>query len=232
MKLIADPAAGREASTRISVRLAAGVTLLAILIGGGVGLAMHFLLKRSAPLAASSVTMRHGLYGDATWAAGSVPAPAINALHDQSGARFTLGSLHGHTVAIAFFDSYCHQECPLEGHQLAAAERSLPRAERPELVVVSVNPKDNAASVARAIRDWGLAGVAPWHWLMGTHRQLAKVWAAYNIQVSPPIDGDINHTEALYLLDRRGDERAGYLWPFASRFATYDMRVLATRRVA
>ena len=47
-----------------------------------------------------------------------------------------------------------------------------------------------------------------------------------------PIDGDINHTEALYLIDRHGDERAGYLWPFKSRFATYDMRVLATRKVA
>ncbi len=72
--------------------------------------------------------MRHGLYGDATWAAGSVPAPAIDTLRDQSGSRFALSSLHGHTVAIAFFDSYCHQECPLEGRQLAAAERCAPGA--------------------------------------------------------------------------------------------------------
>jgi cytochrome oxidase Cu insertion factor (SCO1/SenC/PrrC family) len=194
---------------------------------------MYLLFKpASARLATTVVTIRHGLYGDATWAAGSVPAPAINTLHDQSGSRFVLSSLHGHTVALVFFDSYCRQECPLEGRQLAASERALPAAQRPDLVVVSVNPKDSAASVAKAIREWGLAGVAPWHWLMGTHRQLARIWAEYNIQVSPPIDGDINHTEALYLIDRKGDERAGYLWPFASRFATYDMRVLATRKVA
>jgi cytochrome oxidase Cu insertion factor (SCO1/SenC/PrrC family) len=98
--------------------------------------------------------------------------------------------------------------------------------------VVSVNPHDTRASVGRAIREWGLAGVARWHWLMGSHTQLARVWADYNIQVSPPVNGDINHTEALYLLDRRGFERVGYLWPFASRFAAYDMRVLATRRGA
>lgn len=232
MKLVAEPVAGRGAPRRIGPGLIATVALLAIVVGGGVGVALHLLLKRSSPLTTTVINMRNGLYGDATWAASSLPAPAINTLHDQSGSRFALSSLHGHTVAIAFFDSYCHQECPLEGRQLAAAERKLPRAERPDLVVVSVNPKDSPASVARAIREWGLAGVAPWHWLMGTHHQLARIWAAYHIQVSPPIDGDINHTEALYLLDRRGDERAGYLWPFASQFATYDMRVLATRRVA
>lgn len=231
--MVPEPALSRGARGRLNRGLIVGVALLAIAAGGGVGVALHFLLKRSTPLAASTVSiMRDGLYGDATWAAGSVPAPAINTLHDQSGSRFALSSLHGHPVAIAFFDSYCHQECPLEGRQLAAAELRLPRAQRPELVVVSVNPKDNAVSVARAIREWGLAGVSPWRWLMGTHKQLAKIWAAYHIEVSPPIDGDISHTEALYLIDRSGHERAGYLWPFASRFATYDMRVLATRKVA
>jgi cytochrome oxidase Cu insertion factor (SCO1/SenC/PrrC family) len=231
--LVPEPALSRGAQGRLNRGLIVGVALLAVAVGGGVGVALHFLLKRSTPLAASTVSIRRdGLYGDATWAAGSVPAPAINTLHDQSGSRFALSSLHGHNVAIAFFDSYCHQECPLEGRQLAAAELRLPRAERPELVVVSVNPKDNAVSVAKAIREWGLAGVSPWRWLMGTHKQLAKIWAAYHIEVSPPIDGDINHTEALYLVDRSGHERAGYLWPFASRFATYDMRVLATRKVA
>jgi cytochrome oxidase Cu insertion factor (SCO1/SenC/PrrC family) len=230
--LLSEPALRRGNARRVSRGWVAVVALLAITVGGGAGVVMHFLLKRSAPLTASTVVLRHGLYGDATWAAGSLPAPAINTLHDQSGNRFALSSLHGRSVAVAFFDSYCHQECPLEGRQLAAAELKLPRAQRPALVVVSVNPKDTAASVAKAVREWGLAGIAPWHWLMGTHRQLAKVWSAYHIEVSPPINGDINHTEALYLLDRRGYERAGYLWPFESRFATYDMRALSTGRAA
>jgi len=212
----------------------AGAVLLAICIGIGVGFAVHALTKPSAPALSSASTsiMRDGLYGDAIWAARSVPAPPITTLHDQSGRSFSLASLHGHPVAMAFFDSHCRQECPLEGKQLAAAELKLPAAQRPELVVVSVNPQDTPASVAKAIREWGLAGVSQWHWLMGTHRRLAPIWAAYHIQVSPPIDGDINHTEALYLIDRRGYERAGYLWPFASHFATYDMRVLATRKAA
>jgi cytochrome oxidase Cu insertion factor (SCO1/SenC/PrrC family) len=197
--------------------------------------ALHALLQGSSgsgALSPATVSIRHGLYGDATWAPGAVPAPPITTLHDQNGASFSLASLHGRTVALVFFDSHCRQECPLEGRQLAAAERRLPAAQRPELVVVSVNPQDTGASVREAIRSWGLAGVAPWHWLMGTHKQLARIWTKYHIQVSPPIDGDINHTEALYLIDRSGYERVGYLWPFASRFATYDMRTLATHKAA
>jgi cytochrome oxidase Cu insertion factor (SCO1/SenC/PrrC family) len=231
--VLSEPLHTRDTSGGISLRVVLGIALLALAVGGGVGGGLYLLIKpASASLTTKIVLMRHGLYGDATWAAGSVPTPAINTLRDQSGSRFALSSLHGHSVALVFFDSYCHQECPLEGRQLAAAERRLPVAQRPDLLVVSVNPKDSPTSVAKAIRAWGLAGVAPWHWLMGTHAQLAKIWAEYNIQVSPPIDGDINHTEALYLIDRHGDERAGYLWPFKSRFATYDMRVLATRKVA
>jgi cytochrome oxidase Cu insertion factor (SCO1/SenC/PrrC family) len=231
--LLSESAHTQGIAGGVSRRLVLGVALLALAIGGAVGGGMYLLLKpASAPLAAKTILMRNGLYGDATWASNSVRAPAINNLRDQSGSRFALSSLHGHTVALVFFDSYCHQECPLEGRQLAAAELRLPAAQRPDLVVVSVNPKDTAASVTKAIREWGLAGVAPWHWLMGTHAQLARIWAEYNIQVSPPIDGDINHTEALYLVDRKGYERAGYLWPFASRFATYDMRALADRKAA
>jgi cytochrome oxidase Cu insertion factor (SCO1/SenC/PrrC family) len=232
MKLVTEPAATREPRSPVNRGLVAGIALAAVVFGVGVGVGLHYLLKRTPALSATNVLMRHGLYGDATWAPRALPAPAVNMLHDQSGSRFTLGSLHGHTVALVFFDSHCHQECPLEGRQLAAAELRIPAAQRPDLLVVSVNPKDSEASVAKAIRDWGLAGVSPWHWLMGTHKQLARIWAEYNIEVSPPIAGDINHTEALYLIDRAGYERAGYLWPFASRFATYDMRALATRKAA
>jgi cytochrome oxidase Cu insertion factor (SCO1/SenC/PrrC family) len=129
---------------------------------------------------------------------------------------------------VVFFDSHCQQECPLEGRALAAAERSLPAAQRPVLVAVSVNPADTPASAARAARSWGLSGLAPWHWLMGARTQLAPTWAAYRVAVSPhPVNGDIVHTEALYLVDRRGDERSAYLWPFAGKFVTMDLRTLA-----
>jgi cytochrome oxidase Cu insertion factor (SCO1/SenC/PrrC family) len=218
---------GRRPSRRTGAQITA-VLAVAVLAGIGAGAAAHFLLASSpAPVAAATPT--HGpLHGQATWPAGARPAPAITTLHDQTGTRFSLGSLHGHTVAVEFFDSHCKAECPLAGRALVAAERSLPRAQRPVLVVVSVNPLDTAASVRKAVRSWGLAAMAPWHWLMGTHAQLAPVWHSYRIFVRP-MQGDISHTEALYLLDRQGDERSGYLFPYLPASVSHDLRVLATR---
>lgn len=210
-------------------RIAGGLIVVA-LIGLGIGIGVHKLWARTAAAPAVGAT-RFGLHGEATWAAGMRPAPAITTLRDQTGRLFSLTSLRGRPVAIVFFDSHCHQECPLEGRALASAEGSVPAAQRPVLVAVSVNTLDTPASAASAIRAWGLAGLAPWHWLMGTRTQLAPVWAAYHIYVSPhPINGDINHTEALYLVDRRGDQRSAYLWPFAPPLVTSDLRTLAGRR--
>jgi cytochrome oxidase Cu insertion factor (SCO1/SenC/PrrC family) len=201
-----------------AVLVAAGV------IGAGAGAAGHLMLGGSH--SPSIVTERFGMDGQAAWAAGARVAPAINALPDQTGRAFSLASLRGHPVALAFFDSHCNQECPLEGRELAAAEASLPASERPILVAVSVNPLDTPASAAKAVRAWKLAGVAPWHWLLGSRARLAPVWREYNIYVGPAKDGDIPHTEALILIDRRGYERSAYLYPFAGRFVTHDLGVL------
>lgn len=202
----------------------AGVLLLAVLSGVAVGVGAHRLSSSSAsPAHAISSS---ALDGQATWAAGARAAPAITTLRDQTGHRFSLAPLRGKTVAIEFWDSHCNQECPLAGRALAAAEGSLPRAQRPVLVVVSVNPLDTPASSRAAIRRWNLAGAAPWHWLMGTRARLAPVWKAYRIAVVPGRT-DIAHTEALYLIDRHGDERSGYLYPYIPARVANDMRTLA-----
>ena len=211
----------------------AAALAVALVLGVAAAAVAHFLLAGgSSPASASAsgattVSSRFGLDGQATWAAGTRPAPAITGLRDQSGRPFSLVSLRGRTIAMAFFDSHCTQECPLEERALAAAERTLPAAERPVLVAVSVNPLDTAASAAAAAKAWGLSSVAPWHWLMGTPAVLRRVWNDYRIYVGKPVDGDIPHTEALYLIDARGDERSGYLWPFAPRFVSHDLTVLA-----
>ena len=212
---------------RLGPWIALGVCA-AVAVGVGIGAGLHRLQGDHGLLTVPRAAT--GLHGQATWAAGVKPAPAIATLRDQSGRVFSLGSLHGRTVAMAFFDSYCKQACPLEGRALAAAEQSLPAAQRPVLVVVSVNPRDTPASTRAPAREWGLAGVAQWHWLRGSHAELARVWRAYHIFVAPPRDGDISHTEALYLIDRRGDERSGYLYPFVPRFVTLDLRTLAIQR--
>jgi cytochrome oxidase Cu insertion factor (SCO1/SenC/PrrC family) len=138
-----------------------------VLLGVGAGFGVHRLTASAAETPAIAYT-RFGMHGEAAWAAGTQPAPMIDTLRDQTGMLFSLASLRGRSVAIVFLDSHCHQECPLEGRALAAAE-------------------------------------------------------------SPhPVNGDIEHTEAVYLVDRRGYMRSGYMYPFLPRFVTDDPRALAT----
>ncbi len=197
------------------------VVLIAAALGIGVGVAVYSLRASSPAARAHAGALR----GQAIWPAGARPAPPITGLRDQSGRVFSLASLRGRPVAMSFFDSHCHQACPLEGRALASAERTVPAAERPVLVVVSVNPLDTPASTRAAMHKWGLAGLTSWHWLRGSHAALARTWKAYHIFVAP-LAGDISHTEALYLIDRRGDERSAYLYPFATRFVSGDLRIL------
>jgi cytochrome oxidase Cu insertion factor (SCO1/SenC/PrrC family) len=223
-----EAGAGTVVARRARLARAGVVLLAAGVVGAAAGAAGHLLLGASH--SASVVSERFGMQGQAAWAAGTRLAPAIDTLPDQSGQPFSLASLSGHPVALVFFDSHCNQECPLEGRELAGAEASLPAAQRPILVVVSVNPLDTPASAARAAREWNLAKVAPWHWLMSTRARLAPVWRKYNIYVGKDKDGDIPHTEALILIDRRGYERSAFLYPFAQRFVTHDLGVLGRER--
>lgn len=152
------------------------------------------------------------------------PAPAFD-LFDQAGRRTTVASLRGRTVLLTFLDSRCTNLCPIEGAQLAAVQQRLPGARRPELVVVSVNPLDTPATVAHFVREAGWTG--PWRWLLGSKQALQPVWRAYHIGVKLShgqavqtgnttirLGSSIVHTIALYLIDRTGQERYGYLPPF------------------
>jgi protein SCO1/2 len=207
----------------------AAALAVAIAVGIGAAAAVNELRSHGSPGRAVAATERlagRGLVGQATWPAGARPAPAITTLRDVSGKPFALTSLRGHTVALVFFDSHCNQECPLEGRALTAAERAVPARDRPVVVAVSVNPRDTAASVRRAVTAWGLARAGSWHWLVGPRSRLAPVWRAYRIFVGRPVHGDIPHTEALYLIGPGGDERSGYLYPFLPRSVAHDLRVL------
>ena len=90
---------------------------------------------------------------------------------------------------------------------------------------------DTAKPPTIASTRFGMHGEAAWP--EGARTQLAPVWAAYHIYVSPhPVGGDIVHTEALYLVDRRSYMRSGYLYPFLSAYVSGDLRTLAGGRGA
>jgi cytochrome oxidase Cu insertion factor (SCO1/SenC/PrrC family) len=160
---------------------------------------------------------------DATWAAGTRPAPDFT-LANQDGRAISLSSLHGRVILLTFLDSRCTQLCRIEGPQLGDVQRALPEAERPLIVVVSVNPEDTAASVRTAARNWGWRP-GDWQWLMGDRKHLGAVWGAYGVDVRQTPD-DVLHTGALYVIDRAGDQRAGYATPFDQQRVTRSIETL------
>ena len=205
-------------------RRAAAESAVLALVVAGVALAALLALTPDSTGAAASGSDATGASPGLRWTLHNTPAPAVQ-LPDQNGQMTSLAALRGRPVLLTFLDSRCTNLCPIEGSQLAAVKRRLPAAQRPRLVVISVNPADTRASVAKFVRQAGWT--QPWRWLLGTRATLAPVWRAYHIgvrlqhgravqtgQTTIRVAGDVVHTIALYVIDPRGQERYGYLPPF------------------
>jgi cytochrome oxidase Cu insertion factor (SCO1/SenC/PrrC family) len=201
-------------------RLSVAAVAAAAVVGIATGVVLHNAFGTSRAQARPKLP---ALYGEATWRAGEAAAPLF-ALRDQHGRRIRLDRYRGRSVVLAFMDSLCKSACPIEARQLAAAIGPLPAQQRPQIVVVSVDLADSPRSIAAAARRWQLP--AGFEWLVGTHAELAPIWRAYNIFVKP-VAGDIVHSDAFYVIDRNGDERAGFVTPFAPGLLTHDLRRLA-----
>jgi len=123
-------------------------------------------------------------------------------------------------VIVTFIDPLCRNLCPLEAQVLNQVERQMPAAERPLILAVSVDVYANArANLLEDVSKWHL--VPQWRWAVGRPAQLAAVWKRYEIGVqviTRRIAGTtinyITHTEAAYVVDATGHERALFVWPF------------------
>src|SRR5438067_194294 len=128
-----------------------GALAVAVAIGVGAGILVAVSGKgpqRQLPSASAA----HGLQGLVRWPAGRRPAPNF-ALRDQRDRLTSLVGQRGRVVVLAFLDSHCHAACPVEGRELAVAERAVPRAAPITLLVVSVEPwADTPKSATAAAR--------------------------------------------------------------------------------
>lgn len=203
-------------------QLALLAIFLAGIVGITIGLAAHLITADGSP----AVVAGSEFHGQASWKPGERQAAPFT-LEDQTGTTVSLAALKGKPVLLTFFDSHCKEQCPIEGSQLGTILRDLKPAERPTLLIVSVNPAgDTPATIRKAMKEWRLTGPWRWHWLRGTQRELAPVWGNYGVTVQPTTN-DITHGLVLYLVDRHGYQRTGYLFPFLPNFVALDLRALA-----
>jgi cytochrome oxidase Cu insertion factor (SCO1/SenC/PrrC family) len=180
-------------------------------VGAGFGVAAAVRTSHGSSRPAASAAY-------ASWAAGAHPAPGFR-LRDQKGRALTTAGLRGRVAIVSFIDPVCRNLCPLEAKELARVVHDLGPA-APAVVAVSVNPPaDTAGAFRQDARVWGLP--PSWRWGVGPADTLARVWREYAIGVEvqrKTIAGvtvrNVIHTEAAYVIDARGDERALFVWPY------------------
>jgi protein SCO1/2 len=160
---------------------------------------------------------------------GEVPAPGFRLLN-QFGQPMSLRDSRGKVVLLAFEDSLCTTVCPLTTNEMVEAKRLLGAAgDRVQLLGVDANPVATAVSDVMAYsRAHGI--VNEWDFLTGTKAQLAAVWKEYHIYAAV-VNGAVDHTPALYLIDQQGREREIYLTQMAYASVGQQAQVLA-RQIA
>lgn len=196
------------------------VTILvtAAAIGIGVGLGIHALSGGDASPASGAPS---DLMGQATWGPGERRAPDFR-LSDQNGRPTSLSSLEGEDVLLTFLGRRCLRSCPRQQRSLAVSLRQLRDSARPAVIVVSLDPGGAPpARVNRAARRLGLGAAESWRWLFGSSAELAPVLRSYGVGA-----GSGPARPLAYLIDRRGYERAGFLYPFPPNWLTGDIRIL------
>jgi cytochrome oxidase Cu insertion factor (SCO1/SenC/PrrC family) len=202
------------------------VVLVGVLLGSLLAALQSSRRSHSVPTAATQAAA-------ASWSAGARRAPDFE-LVDQTGRRVSLAGYRGRTVIVTFIDPLCRNFCPLEAKQLNDLVRSLPARSRPAIVSVSVNVYGNArANLQEDVVKWRLG--PQWRWAVGSGGDLARVWRRYQIGVlvtTKRIAGvrvhEVSHTEAAYVVDRRGYERALFLWPFRAQDVSAALRRLSS----
>jgi len=205
------------------------VLAAALLVGIGVGAVIAVLRSSSStPAAASSAASGPPV----SWPVGRKLAPGFT-LRSESGAPISLKQFHGRPVILTFIDPLCRNLCPLEAKTLDRVVAGMPASQRPAIVAVSTNRwADARRNLLLDKAKWSLP--SDWHWAVGAPAALARVWKDYAIGVSVAtrtIAGikvhRITHTEAAYLVDPRGYERALYLYPFRAQDVENSLRSLA-----
>src|SRR6516164_9109490 len=156
---------------------------------------------------------------------GNKPAPDFR-LVNQFGQPMSLSQFRGKVVMLGFEDSECTTVCPLTTQSMLQAKQLLGGAgDQVQLVGVDANP--TATSVADVLaysRAHGM--VNQWDFLTGSLAQLKAVWGAYHIAVQVE-KGQIDHTPALFVIDRSGREQKLYLTQMAYSSVGQSAQVLA-----
>ena len=94
------------------------------------------------------------------------------------------------------------------------------------VLAVSMDPKgDTVAAVQNFANVHKLGNY--FYYLIGTHNELAPVWASYSVDAQAATSsGIVNHSSAIYVIDKQGRERALLDNGFSSSQLASDLKML------
>src|SRR6266567_829027 len=157
---------------------------------------------------------------------GSIPAPDFQ-LKDQLGNSISLAQFKGKPVVLTFLYTHCPDVCPLTAEKLHATMQSLGQnAQQVAVLAVSMDPKGDTASAAQNFAKVHKLGNY-FYYLIGTHNELAPVWASYSVDAQAATSsGVVNHSSAIYVIDKQGRERVLLDNGFSSSQLASDLKIL------
>lgn len=155
---------------------------------------------------------------------GKMPTTNFQLL-DQNGKQVSLAQFKGQPVILTFLYTHCPDVCPLTAEKLHTAMLALKNdAHKIGVIAVSTDPvHDNQAAAQTFTKAHNMEDY--WHFLIGTQQQLAPVWKSYNIYAQA-YQQSVDHTSALYLIDKQGNERVFFDTNFTPSQVTTDLQKL------
>ena len=157
---------------------------------------------------------------------GTSPAPDFTLTDGISGRAVALGDQQGKVIALTFLYTRCPDVCPLTAETLRQAQKQLGPADLDQVlfVAVTVDPEhDTPAAVQAFATAHGLE--RNFAYLIGPGGSLRGVWSAYGIRVVPD-PSTPGHSDAIYLIDRKGRERALVHSDIGATDLVADLRLL------
>lgn len=129
-------------------------------------------------------------------------------LTDQFGHSFTLSSLRGHEVVLAFIDARCKTLCPLTAQIMYYAKEQLGASAASQIDLVAVNANPTATSVTE-VQSWSIQHgmLHQWIFVTGTVQQLNAVYHQYNVYVQVSSNQLVEHDPITFIIDASGHER-------------------------
>lgn len=141
-------------------------------------------------------------------------------LTNQHGSVIRLSDFRGKVVVLTFMDSKCTDTCPITAVHFREVYKKLNKNEAGQVVFLGVNVNTEAGTVPDVLEStkaWHLDEIPNWHFLTGSHEELAPIWKDYDVSTMHSDDTDsIMHTSGIFLIDPLGQKRWYVSTPFTN----------------